>query len=706
MMGYSDRLLVARLAVGRIPVTGLTTVVLALLMMLPICLVEPAPAGWSREFAPEIDFRGGESPHQMVVFDGRLVLSGPIDQIGARKVGGVTFWDGEAWRAFGDGPRVQPWSLVPWRGHLFVAGLSSNAGRRWAQAVAEWDGRAWTEVEEGLKEAWQLTIWKDRLVVVEGLCYGKVFLLDRNRWVELKGLPPGASVLCLAATGEDLYAVTSEQGILRWTGSGWVPHGPDPGGAVLGMWATTDGLVVQTRSRGGESLVFPRPRVLASSDTVWLPLPAETQPYPRVVGTWNGRVLLANRDSLLVREERGWRPLRLPFEGSIHKAVGDGDRLWVLFERHVAPGVVLTQVLLWKGNAWTELGTGKGVGGSVAAFYSEGNRLLVAGWFERCGLLPARNLACWDGGQWAAFDTSGGRWIRDSTICRPDGIASLAVWQGSLYAGGDFTIYGTPKTKPRNLARWDGTAWRPAGGRAEGCEIAGIPARAKSSSLAATPAGMAVAGNFCDWDNQRLNGIGLWDGTFCHPLGDGPGCDEPEPFCHPRFTKVVSFGSGLVAVGTLRSPDGPRKIGWWNGAVWSFMDGGTDGQVTDLMEWEGWVVAAGSFLRAGDVFTRNIAVWDGEHWSALGEGLPDPVVALGLYRDRVVAATSKPPRGPQPLSALWTWTGSEWIPFMGGAVFEGEVGVLHEHQGDLYVGGRFGSVNGILSESIARWTPE
>lgn len=43
--------------------------------------------------------------------------------------------------------------------------------------------------------------------------------------------------------------------------------------------------------------------------------------------------------------------------------------------------------------------------------------------------------------------------------------------------------------------------------------------------------------------------------------------------------------------------------------------------VTAITEYQGKLVAGGSFLTAGGDTVRNIAIWDGVNWSALGEGL-------------------------------------------------------------------------------------
>lgn len=676
------------------------------------CAVSPAAARWSREFAPEVDIRTGELPTHMVMLDGQIVLDGPIDEIGGRVMHGIARWDGQAWQPFGDGQSAGGRSLVVWRDHLIVAGQESARGGRRSWAVSEWDGKEWIEVGDGLREASQLTVWNGRLVAAGGLvCAQHVFLLEGDHWAELRGLPPGAVISCLATRDRDLYAGTLEHGVLRWNGAAWVPHGPVPVGVMHGLWTTTEGLVAELGDRPGQVPVGRRLSVLATTGGSWLPLSVDEHTFPRVLGIWRGHLLLRNSDGSIQSKDGGrWKPLPLPFDGSARTVLGDGDRLWVLFERRAAPGLTLNQVAVWDGHVWKLLGGGQGVGGSVAAFHSEGSRLLVGGRFTHCGLVAAEDLALRNGDQWSAFDASGQLWTRDSTICHAEAIGSLVTWRGCLHAGGDFVSRGQHRVQPRGLARWDGNVWRPFGEITAWCKRHDndeFGAKPIVHGLAVTSAGLAVVGRFCTSGGQVLNGIGLWDGNTCHPLGGVPGCEESTPFCVPEFRKVVPWGAGLIAAGTLRSSDGPRRIGWWNGREWDFMDQGTDGRVLDLMQWESRVVVAGSFRRAGDVFTHNIATWDGVRWNALGEGLPEKVVALGLYRDSLVAATSDSTLAfGQHRCALWTWAAGEWLPFMGGAIFEGEVSVLHEHQGDLYVGGRFGSVNTILSESIARWIPE
>ena len=134
---------------------------------------------------------------------------------------------------------------------------------------------------------------------------------------------------------------------------------------------------------------------------------------------------------------------------------------------------------------------------------------------------------------------------------------ALLVYNGSLYAGGNFTQAGG--IDARAIARWDSTSWYSLG-------------------------------------TSATNGTG--DGLT--PFnGDVVGCGS--------FTRI----GGVNA----------QHIARWNGSTWAPMGSGMNGDVTVACIYNGDLIAAGPFMMADGDSANGIARWDGSHWSALGVGV-------------------------------------------------------------------------------------
>lgn len=107
------------------------------------------------------------------------------------------------------------------------------------------------------------------------------------------------------------------------------------------------------------------------------------------------------------------------------------------------------------------------------------------------------------------------------------------------------------------------------------------------------------------------------------------------------------------------------------------------------------VLVVGGRFGVGTLLDTSLAAFDGTGWSALGTPPFLEAHALVVWNGLLVAAGDN---GSQ--DTIATWNGSSWsIVGSAGA----EVNTMVVFQGDLYVGGRFHSVNGVPANGIARW---
>jgi uncharacterized protein (TIGR03437 family) len=186
---------------------------------------------------------------------------------------------------------------------------------------------------------------------------------------------------------------------------------------------------------------------------------------------------------------------------------------------------------------WSALGGGSGAGangvnGDVLALAVSGSDLYIGGNFTSVynnlnAGIAVGHIARWNGASWATLGTGTGT--------AGNGVAgtvfALAVGQGFLYAGGDFTAayngsgggIGASSVSANCIARWNGSSWS-AMGASSGSTGNGMNAQV---SAIATSSGDAYAGGeFTNAYNSGSNrvtvgGIARWNGAQWSAFGSG-----------------------------------------------------------------------------------------------------------------------------------------------------------------------------------------
>jgi len=180
----------------------------------------------------------------------------------------------------------------------------------------------------------------------------------------------------------------------------------------------------------------------------------------------------------------------------------------------------------------------------------------------------------------------------------------------------------------------------------------------------------------------------------------------------------ISFGQSWVPVGTgfqgvvnaLDSANGLLYIGGaidsaggimvnnitaWNGSNYSALGTGLTGpagsyvRVQAIIEYNGNIIAAGSFDSAGGVPVNNIAMWNGSSWSALGSGLTGTlypgVSALSVYNNNLYVAGNFDSAGGVPVLHIAQWNGTSWSAVGKGISYT--INTMAVYNNNLYVGG-------------------
>jgi len=77
-------------------------------------------------------------------------------------------------------------------------------------------------------------------------------------------------------------------------------------------------------------------------------------------------------------------------------------------------------------------------------------------------------------------------------------------------------------------------------------------------------------------------------------------------------------------------------------ASWEPVGSGITGtRVSDLVVYDGKLIACGTFTQAGGIPASNIAAWDGTTWSALGSGVNHGVVGMALYNGELIVTGNR-----------------------------------------------------------------
>lgn len=358
----------------------------------------------------------------------------------------------------------------------------------------------------------------------------------------------------------------------------------------------------------------------------------------------------------------------------------------------VAGDSVAYSISTWNGTQWSPLGSGlRGASNSrVSALAVYNNELIAAGFFEFSGLNPVRSIARWDGSAWQPLTPPSGG-------INGIGIYALTVFENELIAAGNFvSIDGVTLN---GIGRWNGSTWQPIG-----TGIVGLPG-GTIYSLAVYNNDLIAGGQFFSIGGVSTGSIAKWNGSSWSGLGTGIAGSSNV------FALFVS-SSELVVGGDFFSAGGvsSRCIARWNGTGWqSYGAGVTTGYVKSLGSYAGSLFVGGSFASISGTPANNIAKWTGSAWQALGNGTGGEVDSITEYDGRLVAGGSWPFyfAGGVTVGSISAWDGSQWSKMGSGVGVEYSdpaINCATSFLGDLVVGGQFSSIGDIQTSGIARRT--
>ena len=326
-----------------------------------------------------------------------------------------------------------------------------------------------------------------------------------------------------------------------------------------------------------------------------------------------------------------------------------------------------------------------GADNAVLAAVTWNGHLCMGGRFQTSGGSVAKQVALWSGFDWYPL---GDGLERDAAFF-DSSVNALAVWRGTLFAGGNFTRSGSNILS--GLACWDGTNWLPVGG------LSGVVQK-----LASTANDLYVVGTLVVPGQAAACGVARWDGQVWESFGS---IIAASPYNDPATMSLVAVQEPQIYVSgnfTALAGQPIRYTAEWTGTNWQPF-GNVPYEFGALTMHEGKPCA--SFWTSDNAGTPFIGTWDGTNWQALGIGLGD--LAEDLVSDGTNLFATGPfiNSGPVSLDHVARWDGTNWLA-AGTSVWEANSWPPHlalDDDDKLYGLGSFSAVQGQAAASIAVW---
>ncbi len=266
-----------------------------------------------------------------------------------------------------------------------------------------------------------------------------------------------------------------------------------------------------------------------------------------------------------------------------------------------ATGTVTPGIARRIGTTWDSLGSG--MNGSVNALFMFNGSLYAGGNFTSAGGVAANYIARWDGSGWHPLGTG------------MDGIVfALTVHNNELYAAGLFTTAGGTPTS--HIAKWDGNNWSALGAGCDGVVYA----------LISFNGDLYAGGSFANAGGTAVNDIAKWDGSNWSSLGSGTNTGNSGVRCFAVHDGSLYMGGYFTHAGGIAA----ANIAKWNGSGFESLDSGLDGTVYVMESYNCELYVGGNFTTAGGLSSPELAKYNPNGgWSPVS--LPMPLSGIGSF---------------------------------------------------------------------------
>jgi len=582
---------------------------------------------------------------------------------------------------------VTSWDGVRWNGELSVLGVPGFALPSFSRLTVAQDagGPCLVAVAETKPPApANHVVWKR-----QGGVWTQLGGLELGRVGGLVSHDAGSGPqLHLVATNTVASVTTTE--LRRWNGANWVALGASLSGTARALILHDGGAGLELHAAGDQALGGTSP-VVRWNGSAWSPVGALATSFGvQALASWDagaGPELYAatyGEPSSL----RHWDGVSWQDHGSF--GTGGFTFSWKAVEFRVhdlgsGPELLINpQRWAWNGSAFATWPSSSAAGALDIAIH--GGELTS---FHGGGTHSSRPITFYDG---SATHSLGEGF--DASV---HSFASFDAGSGrQLHAGGNFRIAGTGRIV-QGVGRWNGSQWLACGNFAHLGTVTALASVdfGAGERLYATGDLLPDSGNAAPLVQQ-------WNGTSWSAvgspsvLGDGFALTVFDP---------TGSSPRLVVGGDFNGTSGPGlNVAAWNGTSWSAL-AGLNWTVLALASHD---AGSGQELYAGGAFTdrSHLARWNGAGWSTVGSGTNGNVHALASFGGELYAGGTFTLAGAQPVSYLARWNGTSWSDVPGGGA-NGVVFALSVHDDGrgpaLYAGGGFSTIGGITAYDLARF---
>ncbi|NUM51551.1 MAG: PKD domain-containing protein [Flavobacteriales bacterium] len=312
------------------------------------------------------------------------------------------------------------------------------------------------------------------------------------------------------------------------------------------------------------------------------------------------------------------------------------------------------------------------------------NQLIVGGSFNSNGPGPCEFVAKWNGANFSCFNNAIGKVVR-----------AAVVYNGDLVVCGDFWNISQPCVGCNGIARWDGSSWQPLGTGFDNDVLA----------LTVWNGNLIAGGDFLTADGNTCYRLAMWNGTNWVALGGLTTAFDNDVRALAVYNGQLWVGGDFANVNGCTACD---RIVKWNGTTWVGgnggvgIPGGLDSTVRVLHVYNNQLYMGGHFIEVGgNNNCSGIAKYNGSSWSALGTGVNGYVRGITNYNGDIIAGGSFTTAGGNPASNVARWNGSNWLNMTSG--MNGYLRALHVYNNELYAGGEFTEAGGNPANFLAKW---
>ncbi len=388
-----------------------------------------------------------------------------------------------------------------------------------------------------------------------------------------------------------------------------------------------------------------------------------------------------------------WEAIGDGVDGTVNAMAFIGDSLVIGGDFTTAGTSTAYYLALWDGFSWSELGGGTSY--PVESLFATGDSLFVGGSFDWVGSennpgTVANGIAMLHNGSWTTYGNG-----FDGSVY------TMTLFDGKLWAGGDFFWSRDQTQLYYGLVSWDSTGWQAYGHDS----TVGMSSSGSINELLPIGDSLFALGEYSSIAGINASGIAVYHAGSWSPVAGGL---YGSAYAGIVFDSELWIGGQFTKAGNARID----QVATLKNNAWmpvlppnSFFDGWEADRVATIVTNDRYVFIGGAFSTIGGKLANHLAVWDKQTrtWSTLDSGVDGNVYALALQGDKLIVGGAFGHAGTLPAKHIAEYdiaTGS-WSAMGSGS--RRDVGAIAADANDIYASVYFQVANGEWDNYLGDW---